>query len=157
MINLSIPGFKEDITLHHLVLDFNGTLAVDGILIKGVKPLLTKLSKQINVHVFTGDTLGTARKQLKDMPCKITLLTKTNQAEQKRKHLQKLKPATCISIGNGRNDRFMLKDSAIGIVLVQKEGGAAETIMAADIVCTDILTALEIVSKPSRLMATLRN
>jgi len=157
MIKLSIPGFNDDLQLNHLVLDFNGTLALDGKLIKGVKPLLTKLSKQINVHVFTGDTLGTAREQLKGIPCQVTLLGKTNQAEQKRKHLKKLNPGTCICVGNGRNDRFMLKDSAIGIVLVQKEGGAAETILSADIVCTDILTALEIVGKPSRLMATLRN
>lgn len=157
MIQLSIPGYNNDLQLKHLVLDFNGTLAVDGKLIKGTAKLLTALAKKINVHVFTGDTHGTATEELKGIPCKITKLTKFNQAAQKKKHLKPLNPATVIAIGNGRNDRFMLKDAAIGILLVQKEGGATETLLASDVVCPDILTALELVNNPSRLIATLRN
>jgi len=157
MLKLSIPGFNDNISIHHLVLDFNGTLALDGKLIKGLKKPLKLISELMQVHVFTGDTHGTAREELKDIPCKITLLPKTNQAEEKEKHIKKLKPNTVISIGNGRNDRFMLKLSAIGIVLIQKEGGAAETIMAADVVCPDIHTALELVLNPLRLTATLRS
>jgi P-type E1-E2 ATPase len=157
MLKLSIPGYNDDVTLHHLVLDFNGTLALDGKLIKGLKKPLKKISKIMQVHVFTGDTHGTAREELKDIPCKITLLPKTKQAGEKQKHIKKLKPHTVISIGNGRNDRFMLKLSAIGIVLIQKEGGAAEAILSADVVCTDILTALELILNPLRLTATLRS
>ena len=40
MLNLSIPGFKDNISIQHLTLDFNGTLAVDGNLIDGVKESL---------------------------------------------------------------------------------------------------------------------
>ena len=35
MLSIAIPGFKN-LSLAHLVLDFNGTLAVDGNLITGV-------------------------------------------------------------------------------------------------------------------------
>ncbi len=39
MLDITIPGYKQ-MHLHHLVLDFNGTLACDGSLLVGVKPLL---------------------------------------------------------------------------------------------------------------------
>ena len=43
MIDIRIPGFKQ-VTVEHLVLDFNGTLACDGILAEGVRELLVRLS-----------------------------------------------------------------------------------------------------------------
>jgi P-type E1-E2 ATPase len=156
MLKLSIPGFKEDISIHHLVLDFNGTLAIDGKRIKGIKGALTRISKKIQVHVLTGDTHGTAKEELKDIPCKIKLLPKLNQAVEKEKYIRKINPATVISIGNGRNDKLMLKISEIGIIVVQKEGASAETLMEADVVCYDIHSALDLINNPSRLTATLR-
>jgi hypothetical protein len=39
MIEISIPGFGN-LTIEHLVLDYNGTIAFDGELIDGVKDLL---------------------------------------------------------------------------------------------------------------------
>ncbi|HDS06024.1 MAG TPA: ATPase P, partial [Bacteroides sp.] len=61
MIEIEIPGYK---TIHaeHLVLDFNGTLAVDGHLIDGVADQLFRLSADLEVHVLTADTFGTVRK-----------------------------------------------------------------------------------------------
>jgi len=43
MIEVNIPGYKV-LQLEYLVLDHNGTLAVDGILMPGVKECLEKLS-----------------------------------------------------------------------------------------------------------------
>ena len=43
------------------MLDYNGTLAVDGHLLGGVKKALTALSGKINVHVLTADTFGEGR------------------------------------------------------------------------------------------------
>jgi soluble P-type ATPase len=60
-------------------------------------------------------------------------------------------------MGNGRNDRLMLKASALGIVVLQGEGAAFETIASADVLCTDILSALSLLSNPLRLIATLRS
>ena len=59
MIEINIPGFG-DLRLSHLVLDFNGTLAVDGRLLPGVGDALTSLASQLAVHVITADTFGLA-------------------------------------------------------------------------------------------------
>lgn len=157
MIPLSIPGFNNGIVLRNLVLDFNGTLAVDGKLIPGVKKLLISLSKKISIHVVTGDSFGTAEEQLKDIPCKIKLLTATNQGVQKHKYLLSLNPETVISIGNGHNDYLLLKTSVIGIIVIQREGASVRTMDVADIICTNILDALDLLNHPLRLKATLRN
>jgi len=50
----------------------------------------------------------------------------------------------------------MLKASALGVAIVSKEGAAFETLSSADVVCTDILSALSLLSNPLRLIATLR-
>ena len=42
MISISIPG-SGSLNLDHLVLDYNGTLAVDGVLLPGVKETLQSL------------------------------------------------------------------------------------------------------------------
>jgi P-type E1-E2 ATPase len=157
MLALSIPGFNQEISIQHLVLDFNGTLAVDGRLIKGVEEMLNRIANKMQVHVLTGDTFGTARNELKNVNCEITLLPKENQAMEKEKYIHCINPASVISIGNGRNDCAMLKLSAIGIIVIQKEGASAESLIAADVVCTDILSALELINNPLRLTATLRS
>lgn len=157
MIPLSIPGFNTNIQLCNLVLDFNGTLAIDGKLTPGVKKLLISLSKKLSIHVVTGNTFGTAVQELKGISCKIKLLTSKNQNTQKHKYLLSLNPASVISIGNGHNDFSLLKISAIGIIVIQKEGASVRSLAAADIVCTNILDALDLINHPLRLKATLRN
>jgi len=157
MIHFSIPGFNENLDIGTLVLDFNGTLAVDGKLIPGVKERLIALSKSITVHVVTGNSFGTALDELKGIPCKTFLLSPRNQAKEKYDYLMTLNPDTVISIGNGRNDKRLLETSAIGIIVIQEEGASAETLASADVVCTSILNALDLLANPIRLTATLRN
>ena len=71
--------------------------------------------------MLTGDTFGTAREQLKDSPCKIFLLTADKQAEQKEKYVLSLNPDTVIGIGNGHNDKLMMKACVIGIIVIKKK------------------------------------
>ncbi len=59
MITVQIPG-RELLTLNHLVLDYNGTIAKDGEIIEGIRPRLAELSKDLSVYVITADTHGTA-------------------------------------------------------------------------------------------------
>ena len=61
-----------------------------------------------------------------------------------------------VCVGNGRNDRLMLKEAALGIAVMLDEGIAAEALLAADVVCRDILSALALLLHPLRLVATLR-
>jgi soluble P-type ATPase len=50
----------------------------------------------------------------------------------------------------------MLKEAAIGIAIIQKEGASFQALNNADIVCTSIKDALELVENPIRIKATLR-
>ena len=43
MLAIAIPGFR-DLEVEHLVLDYNGTLAIDGRLIPGVREALGALA-----------------------------------------------------------------------------------------------------------------
>lgn len=63
---------------------------------------------------------------------------------------------TVVAIGNGRNDRLMLEQAAIGIAVLGQEGTAVEALMAADVIVADIFTALDLLQIPLRLVATLR-
>lgn len=156
MIALSIPGFRE-LALEHLVLDYNGTLAIDGILIPGVIPLLKELSALVQLHVITADTFGQAGSQLSGLTVTLTILSQDAvQAEAKLAYINRLGPDGVVAIGNGRNDRTMVKVAALGIALVQKEGSASETLVNADVVSSNILDALNLLKNPKRLLATLR-
>ncbi len=155
MWKVDISGFKH-LEIENLVLDFNGTLAVDGILIPGVKELLVELSDQFNIHVVTADTFGKAAKQLAGIPCKLKILPADHQAEAKRQLVQKLGNTSCIAVGNGQNDRFMLDEAVVGIAVLQEEGASSRTLMSSDIVCRNIFDALSLFKHPKRLVATLR-
>jgi soluble P-type ATPase len=50
----------------------------------------------------------------------------------------------------------MLQESALGIAVLQDEGAAAAALIAADVVASDIQSALELLLRPLRLVATLR-
>ena len=155
-MRISIPGYG-DLELTHLVMDFNGTLAVDGILIDGVREALNDLSRQLSLHVLTADTFGKAAAELKGIPCTLRVLGKDDQQEGKLSYVKTLGPDRTVSIGNGRNDQKMLKASALGIAVILEEGASAETLQAADVVCPSILSALELLRRPLRLTATLRS
>jgi soluble P-type ATPase len=156
MVQIAIPDFGQ-LEITHLVLDFNGTLAVDGRLLPGVREHLTDLSHEVTVHVLTADTFGMARSQLEGVPCRFSVLPPGSQDVGKRHYVQQLGPEKTVCIGNGRNDRRMLKAAALGIAVILQEGAAVETLLCADIVCTDILDALALLTHPLRLTATLRS
>ena len=156
MIEVSVPGYKT-LKLNYLVLDYNGTLSCDGEVIQGVKERLSALSKQLSVHVITADTFGKVESRLQDVPCEIRVLPLENQDVAKLEYIEPLGADRTVCIGNGRNDRLMLKAAALGIAVVLEEGAAVETVMDADVVFTSINSALDLLSNPLRLTATLRS
>lgn len=155
MISATIPGFGL-LRLEHLVLDYNGTLALDGRLLPGVRPRLKALARSLEVHVVTADTFGSVRRVLRGAPCRIVLLGERTQDRAKRAYVVRLGAARAACIGNGRNDRLMLRAARLGIAVVQDEGAAGETVRAADIVASSIVHALDLLLRPLRLTATLR-
>ena len=156
MIKVDIPGYRI-LRLEHLVLDHNGTLAVDGILVPGVRECLVKLASELQVHVITADTFGKAKTQLEGVPCKLSILSADNQDVGKLNYINDLGADRCVCIGNGRNDRLMLLRAALGISVILDEGAAVQTLQSADVVCIGIVPALELLSNPLRLTATLRS
>jgi soluble P-type ATPase len=156
MITVDIPGFRK-LALDHLVLDYNGTLAVDGNLVAGAGSLLTRLSEDIAVHVITADTFGKVRQSMADIPCSVSVLPPGKQDQAKLDYITRLGPAQTVCMGNGRNDRLMLKAAALGVAVLLKEGASVETLIAADVVCKSIADALELLVEPLRLIATLRS
>ncbi|HMA68084.1 MAG TPA: ATPase P [Desulfosalsimonadaceae bacterium] len=155
-MEVAIPGYGE-LRLEYLVMDYNGTLAIDGRLIDGAAQLLRRLSETLTLHVLTADTFGIARAGLEGLPCELTVLPKADQRRGKLDFVERLGAGQCAAVGNGRNDQDMLKRAALGIAVMLEEGTAVETLMQADIVCPSIVSALELLANPLRLTATLRS
>jgi len=156
MIAIDVPGFGK-LELAHLVLDYNGTLGVDGTLLPGVADVLHRLNERIRIHVVTADTFRVARAQLAQLPVEITITPTDDQADAKLQFVSALGADTVVAIGNGRNDRKMLGAVALGIAVIQAEGSSTEALAAADLVCTSVLDALELLRNPMRLVASLRS
>lgn len=156
MIEIAIPGYKK-VHLKHLVLDYNGTLAVDGELLPGVKDALKGLAEELQIHILTADTFGKVKSRVEGIPCELSILPVESQDTGKLDYVKNLGAEHTVCIGNGRNDRLMLKEAALGVAVILEEGAAVETLVEADIVCTTILSALELLTNPLRLTATLRS
>jgi soluble P-type ATPase len=156
MLIFDIPGYKV-LQLAHLVMDYNGTLAVDGKLVEGVAVRLEILSRDLRIHVITADTFGLVQQQMAHLPCQVSVLGKDNQAEAKLRYVRELGLEQAVCIGNGRNDRLMLKSAALGLAVILEEGIAGETIQSADVVTRSINDALDLLLNPLRLTATLRS
>ena len=155
MIKIDIPN-RESILAEHLVLDYNGTLAIDGQLIGGVNTLLNKLSEHLSVHVITADTFGTVKKTFANTNINVKIIDGKEQGRQKADFVASLKPQSVVAIGNGANDAQMLKLATLGIAVVQAEGASVQALMNADIICTSIIDGLNLLLNPKRIAATLR-
>ena len=152
---IDIPGFGQ-LAPRHLLLDFNGTLAVDGRVLPGVAPLLKDLAHHLQLHVLTADTFGSVRDELAAMNCTIRRLSPAEQDQGKLVYLQSLRPDQVIAIGNGRNDALMLTEADLSFAVLQEEGVASASLLAADVICRSIQDALNLLLHPDRLRATLR-
>lgn len=156
MIKFEISGHKT-IYAGHLVLDFNGTLAIDGRIIDGVTEQLVQLSADLEIHVLTADTFQTVRKALDGLPVTVKIIGSAYQDKQKADYVKLLGPDCVVAIGNGRNDLLMLKESALSIGVIQAEGAYYQVVNRSRVVCTSITDALDLLLNPKRLTATLRN
>lgn len=156
MLKLEIPGWKT-LELEHLLLDFNGTLALDGTLIEGVMPRLERLSKDLEIHVLTADTHGSVHGQCNTPFLHVHVLGDGSQELEKEAYLKKLGREQCAAVGNGRNDRLMLSSAALGIALLQTEGLATGTLAGSDLLYASVNDALDALLRPKRLVASLRD
>jgi P-type E1-E2 ATPase len=155
MINVEIPG-EGDLQIEHVVFDVNGTLAVDGILLPEVLSLLKVLSEKVKIHLLTADTHGKQSEIDRQLGITAIRVKEGSEAEQKAAYFSKLDAEHSAAVGQGANDSLMLKEARIGICVLSEEGAALETLLQADMVVPDIVSALKILNHPARLVASLR-
>jgi len=98
MIEVSIPGHKV-LRLTYLVMDYNRTLACDGLLLPGVASALEGLLDRIELHVITADTFGKAESQLVGIPHHFEKIAPDNQAAAKRDYVRALGSESAVCIG----------------------------------------------------------
>ncbi len=154
MLTISIPG-REIIKLSHLVLDYNGTIAVDGRLIDGIESRLEALSDNLEITVITADTHGTAARNCAGLPLTVQTYPTVEVGAVKAEETMK-KHGGVVCIGNGYNDIQMFDSADLSVCVIGREGCCGTLLSHADIVAASIHDALDLLLKPDRLRATLR-
>lgn len=155
MIELTIPG-RGDLNIEHLVMDVNGTLALDGVLLEGVSKRIGALRDRLEIHLLTADTHGRQAVIDQLLNLEAVRLRGGREAGQKAEYVRNLGAERVVAIGQGANDALMLREAALGICVMSIEGLATESLAAADLLMPDILSALDLFDKPLRLIASLR-
>jgi soluble P-type ATPase len=139
-----------------VVLDLNGTLATDGKIPSEVKKKINALAGQVKIYVLTADTQGTATEEIREMKVELIKIEGKDSKDGKFNFLKLLDLEKTIAMGNGNNDQFILKEAGIGIAILGDEGISVIALRQADIMVKNISDALDLLLKPKRLMATLR-
>lgn len=156
MIEISVPG-RGVLQLEHLVSDVNGTLAVDGKLPDGLARVLNQLRDRLEIHLLTADTHGQQDLIDRQLGLQAVRIAPGDESQQKGDYVARIGGQRVVAIGQGANDAAMLERAGLGICVLSVEGAALETLLAADLVVPDIFSALELLEKPLRILASLRS
>ena len=155
MIRLDVPG-RGTCEFENIVLDLNGTLSVDGKIHPKARDKINLLATRTTIYVVTADTRGRAAQILRKLKAETVLLSGHNTSHEKAEFIRAIGPDRTIGIGNGYNDHLMVKEAALGLCIIGKEGASAETVKNADVILPDVLDALDFLLSPLRSKATLR-
>lgn len=155
-MKVEIPG-RGELEIRQLLLDYNGTIACDGQLIPIVAEKIQVIHEQgVKVHVLTADTHGNARAQCGCLPVALQVFDRSDAAGSKAKIAETLGSEICFCVGNGANDGEMFEACGLAVAVIGKEGCAVQSLIKADLVCTNIEDALDLLIKPKRMVASLR-
>ena len=155
MLEIATPS-RNVLRLRYLILDMNGTIALDGQLVPGVGERLETLGERLGIWLVSADTQGTLASLAASLKVQARRLQPGDEAAQKAALVEELGVDQVVAIGNGANDVSMLRRAALGIAVLGDEGLAAACLSAADVIAPDIGTALDLLLRPRRLIATLR-
>ena len=156
MIEIQIPGREAPLCIKSLALDYNGTIARDGILLPEAAERIRKLTEKVEVYVLTADTYGTVQQQCAGLGVTIKPFPHAGAALCKEEIVRDLGDGVC-AVGNGFNDIRMFDLAALSIAVLEKEGMCAALLAHADVLVTSPADALDLLLQPDRLRATLRN
>jgi len=154
-MKIDIPGWGS-FDIENIVIDLNGTIATNGKVLPDVKEKISSLSGQVKIYILTADTQGTADKEISGMSAELIKVSGEDSKQGKLDFLKTLDLEATVAIGNGNNDQLILKEAALGIAVLGDEGVSVSAIKNADIVVKNIQNALDLLLKPKRLIATLR-
>jgi soluble P-type ATPase len=155
MIRLDVPG-TGTCEFENIVLDLNGTLSVDGKIHPKAKDKINLLARRAKIYVLTADTRGRADQTLGKLNLEIILLSGDNTCQEKVEFVRAIGSNRTVAIGNGYNDHLMVKEAALGLCIIGREGAFAETVKNADVIFPDVVDALDFLLRPLRSKATLR-
>ena len=156
MLQIEIPGLTT-LQLEHLVLDVNGTLALDGKLLDGVWERVEALKPRLQIHLLSADTHGGLTLIGEQLAVSATRLQPGHaEAEQKAAYVRQLGRVSVAAVGNGANDVGMLREAGLAIAVLGTEGLATEVLEHADVLASSPTAALDLLLHPRRLVATLR-
>ena len=154
-MHIEIPGYTS-YDLKYLLLDYNGTVALDGAIKPSVKELIREISTELEVFILTDDTHGTAAAECAELPVTLKTFPTATALDSKLEILNSLGADNCCTIGNGRNDLLMCRESALSISVIGEEGCYSKLITQTNITVKNIEDGFELLLKPKRLIATLR-
>jgi hypothetical protein len=155
MIDIRIPGFGQ-VALEHLVLDFNGTLACDGVLSDGVRALLVRLSRDLEITSSRRTPTAMRPPHARACPAGWSSCPKGPG---------RFEAGLCADAGHGTDGLHRQRPkrpahgprAAIGVCVIGEEGASAGTAAAAHVVCRSAGEALSLLIHTRRLVATLRS
>ncbi len=154
MISIQRPG-QRPLETEYLLIDYEGTLAVDARVHPKAKDKINLLSKRLNIYILAKGEKEKIEERLKNVKAEALFLKEEDASREKLDLLRKLGPERTIAIGNGRDDAPMLEEAGFSICVIGKEGASGETLKRADLVVTDILSGLDFLLKPLRQKNTL--
>ncbi|HUL37541.1 MAG TPA: hypothetical protein VLW47_07635 [Thermodesulfobacteriota bacterium] len=152
---IEIPGWGN-MDIENIVIDLNGTIATDGRIPLDVKEKMKPLTKIGKIYILTADTQGTANEEASGMNVELIKIPEESSKNGKVEFLKTLDLELTVAIGNGNNDQLILKEAALGIAVLGDEGVSVSAMKSADIVVKSIHDALDLLLKPKRLIATLK-
>ena len=157
-IAIDIPGFgKRHIRI--AVSDYTGTHSLGGKIEPGVKKRLRELVTLVDLHIVTADSFGTAERELEGIAIPHKLRT-ARQDIEKADYVSQFHLQHVAALGNGNNDRLMLKavkeGGGLAIAVDNGEGCALDAMRNADLFVVGAANAIDLLLNPLRLKATLR-
>ncbi|MCI8665591.1 MAG: ATPase P [Dorea sp.] len=154
-MKIDIPGFKI-LELEYLILDYNGTIAADGMIPEDIVRRLKMLAEKFRIYIVTADTHGNAREACAKLPVEVYTFPSRDAAHAKRELVEKLGSERCICVGNGRNDMLMFQIAALSVAVMDAEGMYGRLGEKADVCVRSMQEGLDLLVKEKRLIATLR-
>ena len=156
VIEIAIPGREGPLRIESVVLDYNGTIARDGILLEDAARRIRQLAGRAAVYILTADTYGTVEAQCAGLGAVVKTFPRAGAAACKLEIVRALGPGVC-AVGNGFNDIEMCRAADLSIAVLEREGLCAALLPHVDVLVAAPEDALDLLLRENRLRATLRS